>query len=110
MENQRQFFRYDFPETVKSVSSDGQGRLLIPFNISHGGVGFYSGAEIVEGTTGIFNLMDFLSISVLIKHCEPVDGKGEFSGQTMYKIGAEFENYTLTPEKLIEFLENHLPK
>ena len=110
MENQRQYFRYDFPDTMKSISSDGQGRLLIPFNISNGGVGFYSGAEIKEGAAATFNLMEFLSLSVKIKYCEPVDGKGEFSGQTMYKIGAEFENYSLTPEKLIEFLEHHMPK
>lgn len=83
---------------------------MVPFNISNGGVGFFSGAEIKEGTTETFNLMDFLSVSVLIKHCEPMDGKGDFSGQTMYKIGAEFENYNMTPEQLIEFLEHHLPK
>lgn len=110
MEDQRQFFRYDFPDTVKAVSSDGQGRLLIPYNISNGGVGFYSGTEIEEGATEKFNLMDFLSIMVVVKHCEPLDGEREFAGGTMYKIGAEFDNYTLTPEKLIEFLEYHMSK
>ena len=106
MKELRKYFRYRFPESLGDICADDSGHPLHPFDISHGGVAFYSGREFQVGSIEKIHLLEFLSLDVLVKFVQPA-GEGAPPGAD-YKIGVEFVDFILSPQKLIEFLEIHL--
>ncbi|HSG06356.1 MAG TPA: PilZ domain-containing protein [Nitrospiria bacterium] len=105
MQDKRKQFRYQFPQTTKTICSDEGGNRLIPLDISDGGIGFYAEREHAAGTVEIIHLLEFVTVEIKINNCIPAGPSGK-----MFKIGAEFVDYTLTPQKLIEFLEMNMLK
>lgn len=108
MKDQRKYFRYRFPEAMDDICTDDSGHTLQPFDISHGGMAFYSSREFQTGLIEKIHLLEFLSLDVLVKFSQPLDGDGPPGAN--FKIGVEFVDFILTPQKLIEFLEIHLMK
>lgn len=109
MQEHRQHFRYMFPETAKTVCTDNKGRRLIPIDISDGGIGFYAEVDYPSGSVEEIHLLEFMTIKVKVNHSVP-GGRGDGGGKPLFKIGAEFVDYNLTPQKLIEFLEVNMLK
>ena len=108
MNEKREYFRYQFPAKIGSICTDERGIELTPFDISHGGIGFFSSRQHVVGAVEKIILLEFLSLDIRIKFCSPWENDG--SPEPVFKIGGEFVDFVLTPQKLIEFLEIHLTK
>lgn len=106
MKDQRKYFRYQFPGDVGVICTDDQDRTLIPIDISHGGLGFWSAREFQIGSTEKIHLLEFISLNVFVKFSQQTGA--DAPPAKAYKIGVEFVDYILTPQKLIEYLEIHL--
>ena len=106
MKDQRKYFRYQFPDMDNTICTDDEGRRLLPIDISHGGIGFRTENKRKVGTVEEIHLLEFLSVKVRIMFCSPLDKNDD--SEKLFKVGAEFQDYILTPAKLIEFLEIHM--
>ncbi len=103
---QRKYFRYQFPRMPEVIATDEQDYPIEMIDISHGGLGFYSSREHPAGGTETVHLLNFKSLQVKIKFCAPT-GNTDVPGRA-YKVGAEFVEFILTPQNLIEYLEMHM--
>jgi len=109
MQEQRQHFRYQFPQTTNTICTDDKGRRLIPIDISDGGIGFYAETSRKVGTIENIHLLDFVSLQVKITNEFPGQRGGD-DKTPLYKVGAIFVDCNLTPQKFIEFLEVNMLK